>query len=350
MSEEIRAQSYVGFDSITQQIEHKLLKRGFQFNVIVVGQTGLGKSTLINTIFASHLIDSKGRFSSDEPVRQTTEIQADSHVIVENGVKLRLNIVDTPGFADQVNNEGCWDPIIKYIKDQHSAYLRKELTAMRDRYIQDTRIHCCLYFISPTGHNLRPIDVIVMKKLSEVVNVVPVIAKADSLTLEERENFKSKIREELIYHNIRLYPFDTDEDEEEEVQLNETIREVIPFAVVGSENNVIIDGKSVRGRKTRWGVVNVEDPNHCEFVHLRNFLTRTHLQDLIETTAQIHYEAFRSKQLLALKEGVNQRPAVARFCLLTRSMDAGVAETFTDWSSYNHKLGVYTFWRLDVAD
>ena len=29
---------------------------------------------------------------------------------------------------------------------------------------------------------------------------------------------------------------------------------------------------------------------------------RTHLQDLIETTAQIHYEAFRSKQLLALKE------------------------------------------------
>ncbi|KAF8912155.1 GTP binding protein [Gymnopilus junonius] len=285
MTEEIRAQTYVGFDSITQQIEHKLLKRGFQFNVIVVGQTGLGKSTLINTIFASHLIDSKGRFAADEPVRQTTEIQAVSHVIVENGVKLRLNIVDTPGYGDQINNEGCWDPIIKYIKDQH-------------RY----PIHCCLYFISPTGHDLRPIDVIVMKKLSDVVN-------SDSLTSEEREKFKAKIREELVYNNIRLYPFDTDEDDEEEVQLNESIRQIIPFAVVGSENNVIIDGKSVRGRKNRWGVVNVEDANHCEFVHLRNFLTRTHLQDLIETTAQIHYEAFRSKQLLALKEGVNQRPA-----------------------------------------
>lgn len=78
-TEEIRAASYVGFDSITRQIEHKLLKRGFQFNVIVVGQTGLGKSTLINTIFASHLIDSKGRLEHDEPVRQTTEIQAVSH-------------------------------------------------------------------------------------------------------------------------------------------------------------------------------------------------------------------------------------------------------------------------------
>lgn len=30
-------QSHVGFDSITQQIEKKLLKRGFQFNVMVVG-------------------------------------------------------------------------------------------------------------------------------------------------------------------------------------------------------------------------------------------------------------------------------------------------------------------------
>jgi len=309
LTEEIRAESYVGFDSITQQIEHKLLKRGFQFNVIVVGQTGLGKSTLINTIFASHLMDSMGRFASDEPVRQTTEIQTVSHVIVENGVKLRLNIVDTPGYGDQINNEGCWDPIIKYIKDQHSAYLRKELTAMRDRYIQDTRIHCCLYFINPTGHALRPIDVIVMKKLSEVVNVVPVIAKSDSLTPEEREKFKAKIREELQYDNIRLYPFDTDEDDEEEVQLNAAIRNIIPFAIVGSENNVIIDGKSVRGRRNRWGVVNVEDQSHCEFMDLRNFLTRTHLQDLIETTAQIHYEAFRSKQLLALKEGVNSRPA-----------------------------------------
>jgi septin 3/9/12 len=69
------------------------------------GQTGLGKSTLINTIFASHLIDSKGRMRPDEPVRSTTEIQTVSHIIEENGVRLRLNIVDTPGYGDQVNND-----------------------------------------------------------------------------------------------------------------------------------------------------------------------------------------------------------------------------------------------------
>jgi len=33
--------SHVGFDSITSQIERKLLKRGFQFNVICVGMLTL---------------------------------------------------------------------------------------------------------------------------------------------------------------------------------------------------------------------------------------------------------------------------------------------------------------------
>lgn len=57
----------------------------------------------------------------------------------------------------------------------------------------------------------------------------------------------------------------------------------------------------------------VEDETHCEFVHLRNFLLRTHMQDLIETTALTHYENFRTKQLLALKELTAQpgaKPAV----------------------------------------
>ncbi|KAF1350851.1 Septin-type guanine nucleotide-binding (G) domain-containing protein [Delphinella strobiligena] len=294
--------NHVGFDSITSQIEKKLLKRGFQFNVICVGQTGLGKSTLINTIFASHLIDSKGRLSPSEPIRSTTEIHPVSHVIEENGVRLRLNIVDTPGYGDLVNNDRCWDPIVKYIKDQHSAYLRKELTAQRDRYIQDTRIHCCLFFIQPSGHALKPIDIVVLKKLSETVNVVPVIAKADSLTLEERQAFKDRIKEEFAFHSIRLYPYDNEEYDVEEAAVNSQIKSLIPFAVVGSEKTININGRAVRGRQNRWGIINCEDETHCEFVYLRNFLTRTHLQDLIETTSQIHYESFRAKQLLALKE------------------------------------------------
>ena len=83
---------------------------------------------------------------------------------------------------------------------------------------------------------------------------------------------------------------------------------MIPFCVVGSESKVAVNGKAVTARRTRFGIVNglkfnlVEDPNHCDFVHLRNFLASNHLQDLIESTAMIHYETFRTRQLLALKE------------------------------------------------
>ena len=160
--------------------------------------------------------------------------------------------------------------------------------------------------------SLKPIDIVVLKKLSDVVNVVPIIAKSDSLTLEERETFKERIKEEFTFHNLRMYPYDSDEHDEEERATNSSIKDLIPFAVVGSENSIVVGGRSVRGRQNRWGVINVEDENHCEFVSLRNFLTRTHLQDLIETTSQIHYETFRAKQLLALKEnstaGQGSRP------------------------------------------
>ena len=169
-------------------------------------------------------MDSKGRFTPDEPIRTTTEIQTVSHIIEENGVRLRLNIVDTPGYGDLINNDRCWDPIVKYIKDQHSAYLRKELTAQRERYLQDTRIHCCLFFIQPSGHALKPIDIVVLKKLSEFVNVVPVIAKSDSLTLEERAAFKERIKEEFAFHNLRMYPYDNEEHDSEEVALNASIK------------------------------------------------------------------------------------------------------------------------------
>lgn len=210
---------------------------------------------------------------------------------------------------------------MKYIKDQYSAYLRKELTPQREKRIPDTRLHVVLYFIQPSGHALLPLDIAAMKKIAEVANVVPVIAKADSLTVEERQAFKSRIKAELAFHDIRVYPFvDVDEqfqlgetDQEERAAL-ESIKHIIPFAVCGSERNTVLDGKTVRGRRTRFGVVNIEDPRHCEFIHLRDFLFRTHTEDLIESTASVHYEAFRTRQLLALKESSLQnasRPPTA---------------------------------------
>ncbi|CCE81605.1 Piso0_002267 [Millerozyma farinosa CBS 7064] len=298
----VQPKKYVGFDTITTQIENRLLKRGFQFNIMVVGRSGLGKSTLINTLFSSKLTDTNGRRSVSEPIEKTTEIKVSSHSLVENNVRLNINVIDTPGFGDQINNEKCWDPLVKYIKEQHSQYLRKELTAQRDKHITDTRVHCILYFIPPNGKKLSQLDAQALKKLSDIANVVPVIAKSDSMTLEERGEFKKLLQNEFIKYNFNIYPYDSDDLYDDERQLNEDIKSLIPFAVAGSDKDIEVNGEIVRGRKTKWGLINVEDVSQSEFVFLRDFLTRTHLQDLIETTFLQHYETFRSKQLIALKE------------------------------------------------
>lgn len=45
-----------------------------------------------------------------------------------------------------------WQPIMKFINDQYEAYLQEEININRKKRIPDSRVHCCIYFIPPTGH------------------------------------------------------------------------------------------------------------------------------------------------------------------------------------------------------
>ena len=49
-------------------------------------------------------------------------------------------------------------------------------------------------------------------------------------------------------------------------------QEAVPFAVVGSNTIIEVKGKKVRGRMYPWGVVEVENPDHCDFIKLRTML------------------------------------------------------------------------------
>uniref|UniRef100_A0A9J7Z926 Septin 9b n=2 Tax=Cyprinus carpio TaxID=7962 RepID=A0A9J7Z926_CYPCA len=288
---------YVGIDAILEQMRRKAMKQGFEFNIMVVGQSGLGKSTLMNTLFKSKVSRRSLMTSEEERIPKTIEIKSISHDIEEKGVRMKLTVIDTPGFGDQINNENCWQPIMKFINVQYEQYLQEEINIERKKRIPDSRVHCCIYFIPPTGHCLRPIDIEFMRHLSKVVNIVPVIAKADTLTLEERDFFKQKIREDLRANEIDIYPQkEFDEDAEDRI-INEKIREMIPFAVVGSDQEYQVNGKRLLGRKTRWGTVEVENTAHCEFAYLRDLLIRTHMQNIKDITSSIHYEMYRVRRL-----------------------------------------------------
>lgn len=79
---------------------------------------------------------------------------------------------------------------------------------------------------------------------------------------------------------------------------------VMPFSVIGSEKDVkTSDGHIVKGRQYSWGVAEVENEDHCDFKKLRSILIRTHMLDLIHTTEEQHYEAYRALQMETRKFG-----------------------------------------------
>ncbi|XP_042605904.1 septin-4-like isoform X4 [Cyprinus carpio] len=294
-SAEDQDKEYVGFATLPNQVHRKSVKKGFDFTLMVAGESGLGKSTLVNSLFLTDLYKDRKLLNAEERITQTVEITKHTVDIEEKGVKLKLTIVDTPGFGDAVNNTECWKSVADYIDQQFEQYFRDE-SGLNRKNIQDNRVHCCLYFISPFGHGLRPLDVEFMKALHEKVNIVPVLAKADTLTPTEVKRKKIKIREEIEQYGIKIYQFpDCDSDEDEDFkQQDQELKDCIPFAVIGSNTVVEAKGKRVRGRLYPWGIVEVENPAHCDFVKLRNMLVRTHMQDLKDVTRETHYENYRA--------------------------------------------------------
>jgi septin family protein len=97
-------------------------------------------------------------------IGRTAEISKTTMEVEERGVKLRLTVVDVPGFGDDLEGSASWKACSKYIDDQFAAFYEGE-SGLNRKGIVDTRVHCCLYFVPPYGHALRQIDVEFMKKL-----------------------------------------------------------------------------------------------------------------------------------------------------------------------------------------
>lgn len=156
------------------------------------GESGLGKSTLVNTLFGTSLYPKKVPAEPTEDTPRTIDIQSTSVELEENGIRLKLTCIDTPGFGDFINNEDSWRPILENIEARFDAYLEQENRVNRKKIV-DTRVHACIYFIPPTGHSLRPVDIEFMKRLAPRVNLIPVIAKSDTLTEDEVHAFKGRV-------------------------------------------------------------------------------------------------------------------------------------------------------------
>lgn len=279
---------------------------------MVAGESGLGKKTLINTLFNREILSNDINEESaefDDGETQPVRTRTDKAEIEEDGVKLNLSVISTPGFGESINNADSWKPIVDEINDRFDAHLEAESRINRSAIV-DNRVHAFLYFIEPTGHSLRSLDIALMKEIHEKVNLIPVIAKSDTLTEEEIIDFKQRILEDIRYQGIKTFnPAQYDNDDEESFANTQSIMNKLPFAVVGSTKEVeTVDGRIVRGRSYPWGIIEVDNEEHCDFIKLRQLLIRNFLEELKEHTANSLYENYRSEKLLRM--GIQQDNSV----------------------------------------
>ena len=228
----------------------------------------------------------------------------------EEGSKISLTIVDTPGFGDSIDNEFCFKEILQYVEQQYDDILAEESRIKRNPKFRDNRVHVLLYFITPTGHayvsfflfisngmvSLREIDIEFMKILGPRVNIIPVIGRADSLTRDELIAFKKRVNEDIDFYQIPIYnfPYDPDEDDADTIEENNELRSLMPFAIIGGDRTRP-DGSLIRSYP--WGDAIVDEASHCDVSRLRFALLISHLNDMKEITHDFLYENYRTEKL-----------------------------------------------------
>ena len=323
--------------SLAEQLNREWRSTGLNFRIMLVGESGLGKTTftraLLRPYVPEHLLDQRMQ-SSDGPVlSRTVGIQEITHSVENDGFPVELEVIDCPGYGDSIDSTEWIDSILSYVKRRFEAHYDALPAGSSTAASKDGLVHCCLYFIA--AHRLKGIDIEFMKRLQGHVNLVPIIAKADTMTLAERDAFRRLCLGELKKAGIELFQLHEDgfagvplpppadrsasaasalngattaseESDNNKENAPATTTGVFgtppklpapsapkaiattqppPFAVCASEDGT---------RAYPWGTCSVEDPTHSDLSTLRRMLFASSMVAAKRATLQL-YEAVYAK-------------------------------------------------------
>ncbi|KAG5180286.1 Septin-domain-containing protein [Tribonema minus] len=179
------------------------------YRLLLAGESGLGKTTMMGNLFRSYTQSHQGDAQLDEHPKTRLEDFVDAglrHRLQQefsvtypephcDKIQVNYFLQDTPGYGDDVNVMNSINVVANHVKEQHLLW-NKHVKWARDRGVQvdiskDTRFDVCLYFISP--HRYRGIDVAYVEALRKYVNVIPIIAKSDTMSVKELKSFRPTI-------------------------------------------------------------------------------------------------------------------------------------------------------------
>lgn len=279
-------------ESLPGQLVRKSAKKGFTFNIMSVGQPGLGKTALLSALFGKDLRTRDERIDGE-----LTENQLNPPIVLvpktfelEERVKLSLTVVDCKNYGEGLYLKDNHLPLVQDIDSRFADFHKRE-SGYNRREIKDNIIHCLFFFISPIGYGLTKPDIEFLKAVHNRVNIVPIIAKAEALTASERVAFKQRIKDDFERHHIKVYQIsDPDPDDADEMKREiKEIQDAMPFAVCSINRR---PDNSLAEISYEWGKVDCYDREHSDFLLLKSMLNNQ-MTDLCESTHDIFYEEYR---------------------------------------------------------
>lgn len=284
-------------NTLPGQIIRSVEARPIDYNVMIMGESHSGKTSLINSLFS---IDQSKKPERNEEIFQevcdmactnnplselmdtetyplektNTTISAVKCILNENGLRLNLTVYEIGGIGDSVNSSYDWAPAKNLVLNRYEEYHMEEDFGLLKN---DKRIHVCLYMINPTDI-VREIDIKSMYEMGKIVNVIPVIGKGDMLTDEEYRKMKEQVFSSLVSQKVQLFDSIFIDECKKVVELNfMPLRYSTPGRVYPYADNLPRTDSDIK--------------------ILRDLLISQHMIDLKEVT-DAYYETYRRNKLI----------------------------------------------------
>ncbi|RAK73998.1 annexin ANXC4 [Aspergillus fijiensis CBS 313.89] len=327
------------------------------YNVLVVGAGNSGKTSFLKFLRKSLELPSKhsnrqpSGLEDQEGLSTTGEGYTSSYLETEiDGERVGLTFWDSPGLEKNIVDIQLRG-VTGFLESKFEETLREETKVIRSPNARDTHIHCTFLILDPVrlDQNIAAaeraaqgtprstdstiigilderLDVQVLRTMVGKTTVVPVISKADTITAGHMAYLRKAVWESLKKVNIDPLEILTLEDQEEytssesgdeeesgddegisrssapsEPSQNapepQTVPQLLPFTTLSPDPYSLKSGDEPIGRKFAWGFADPYNPEHCDFLKLKEAVFNDWRIELREASRVVWYERWRTSRL-----------------------------------------------------
>ncbi|KAK9802576.1 hypothetical protein WJX73_006624 [Symbiochloris irregularis] len=289
-------------------------------NILLVGESGLGKTTFTNQLFANCCPSKHSDQQHSSPDISIQEFETDPELLCKHLPAIRIStgdwvehhVQDTPG-REGVDNKQHMDAVIRHIQSKQALQYHRDMSLLTGMQLDseaqrqarsDNMYDVAFFFIAP--HRFKQVDLQLeyIQRLSHEVTVVLICAKADAMTPSERDAFQLHIREMIngCGEEISRRLFCLSNEIEQGVSMlgcQERSQYVPPFAVAcGAKpsSSTGCDSEALEPvRKYPWGTCRTNNPLHSDFRLARQVVLSNGIHTLPRRKLEHFYAFCRTK-------------------------------------------------------